>query len=130
MTKHVHKAGMTYYQHPAYNEYGDMGPMHIFAAWDSVTNQGKQVLVAGYDKKCPAAHKPIQAGTEFVIPGEVGKLAKAGSKLGKARMEVELAMADAKRTGLAALAVGVSEVDVAMSLGVDRMTVRKWQGKR
>ena len=131
MATHTHKPGMTYYTDPKYRPEGDgLLLMHIFAAYNDVTEQGRGVLVAGYDPKCPAAIKPIAPGTRFVIPKTVKQLADAGSKLCRARYDADNALAEAKRVGLKALAEGVTEVDVARSLGVDRMTVRKWRGKR
>jgi hypothetical protein len=60
----------------------------------------------------------------------VRRLELVGARLAAARKEAAQAMSGAKKAGLAALDDGVSEVDVAAALGVDRMTVRKWQGKR
>jgi hypothetical protein len=133
MRTHTHKPGMTYITDPKYLPEDDpepFRPMHIYAAWDDVTNQGRGVLVAGYDAKVPAAMKPIPPGTKFVIPKTVKELGAAGSALMAARYEADNALADAKRVALKAIESGVTEVDVANSLGVDRMTVRKWQGKR
>lgn len=120
---------MTYYTNPRYTE-GDVQPMHIYAAWSDVTERGRGVLVAGYDPESPAAMKPIEPGTEFVIPETVRTLAETGSTLMAARKAAAEAMDAAKRVGLEALADGVTEADVARSLGVDRMTVRNWAGKR
>ena len=50
--------------------------------------------------------------------------------LTEARAAVEKHTGHARATALAALAEGWSETKVAAALGVDRMTVRKWQGKR
>lgn len=57
-------------------------------------------------------------------------LHKAGRQLAKARGAQRKALDDARTEALAAVAGGLSEVDVAHILGVDRMTVRKWRGKR
>lgn len=122
-TTHKHRPGMTYYT-------PNLEPMHIYAAWDDVTNQDRRVLVAGYDPEVPAAQKEIAPGTEFIIPIEVDDVAKVGSKLARARAKTNEVLEEARLTGLAALAAGMTEVDVSKSLGVDRMTVRKWQGKR
>lgn len=53
----------------------------------------------------------------------------AARKLRKARLNLESAMRFAQKVGLAMLAEGHTEVDVAQQLGVNRMTVRKWAGK-
>ncbi len=123
---HTHKPGMTYYTT------GDdtPQPMHIFAAWSDVTERGRNVLVGGHDPQVPASMLLIPAGTEFIIPKTVRALAEAGSALMAARTAEAEALAAAKRVALKALADGVTEVDVSRSLGVDRMTVRKWAGKR
>lgn len=126
---HRHKPGMTYYTHPAYHEGDDYQPMHIFAAYDDVTNQGRGVLMS--DSKNPGhGIVPIAPGTEFVVPKTVAQLAEAGSALMAARYAADEALREAKAVALKALKAGVTEVDVATSLGVDRMTVRKWAGKR
>ena len=60
----------------------------------------------------------------------VSDLERAGAKLRRARVAVAAAIEEAERVALAALAEGETEVAVARALGVDRMTVRKWAGKR
>lgn len=59
-----------------------------------------------------------------------GGLQRAGERLRRARAALAQAMAGAEAEGLHALADGVPEVAVARALGVNRMTVRKWAGKR
>lgn len=56
-------------------------------------------------------------------------LDRAGRKLRSARKGLKDAMTEAEAVGLAALEGGATEVEVARTLGVDRMTVRKWRGK-
>lgn len=57
-------------------------------------------------------------------------LTKAGRKIARLRADLAAAMAEAREIALTALQGGETEVDVARELGVDRMTVRKWRGKR
>lgn len=57
-------------------------------------------------------------------------LERAGAQLRRARAALAKAAEQAEAEGLRALAEGVSESAVARTLGVDRMTVRKWAGKR
>ena len=57
-------------------------------------------------------------------------LERVGRKLRSARTAAAAALEAARVAALAALADGDTEVDVAAALGVDRMTVRKWRGKR
>jgi transposase len=57
-------------------------------------------------------------------------LERAGRKLRSARKAQKDAMEAARLAALEALDHGHSEVEVASTLGVDRMTVRKWGGKR
>ncbi len=128
-TRHLHRDGMTYYTNPKYHG-GEILPMHIYAAWSDVTKHGRGILVAGYDPECPAAMRSIEPGTDFALPKIVQQLAEAGSALATARYAIDAAMSTAKEAALAAIADGVTEVDIARSLGVDRMTVRKWAGKR
>jgi DNA invertase Pin-like site-specific DNA recombinase len=58
------------------------------------------------------------------------RLTHMGGRLDKARAKVAELMVEAQRIGLDALSSGATESEVARLLGVDRMTVRKWQGKR
>jgi hypothetical protein len=57
-------------------------------------------------------------------------LEQAGRKLRSARKAERDAYEAARIAALDALAQDVPEAVVARELGVDRMTVRKWQGKR
>lgn len=57
-------------------------------------------------------------------------LQRAGRKLLRARDTVASAMSEATDAAVKAAASGVPEVEIARTLGVDRMTVRKWLGKR
>lgn len=57
-------------------------------------------------------------------------LVDAGRRLGQARRIEERAMKRAREVALKALERGETEVGVARMLGVDRMLVRKWAGKR
>lgn len=57
-------------------------------------------------------------------------LDRAGRKLRSARKAQKAALDEAQAAAVDALAQGVTEVEVAKTLGVDRMTVRKWAGKR
>ena len=57
-------------------------------------------------------------------------LAALGANLLTARGELAYRTEKAREGGLAALDAGESESAVAKALGVDRMTVRKWAGKR
>jgi hypothetical protein len=57
-------------------------------------------------------------------------LERAGRKLRLARRAQSEAMEAARLAALDAIERGFTEVEVATTLGVDRMTVRKWGGKR
>lgn len=57
-------------------------------------------------------------------------LEQAGHDLREARCAQKKALALARQAGLTALDAGYTEAEVARCLGVDRMTVRKWRGKR
>jgi hypothetical protein len=57
-------------------------------------------------------------------------LIRAGDALRSARSDEKAAYEEARRCALAALDAGATEYAVANTLGVDRMTVRKWDGKR
>jgi DNA-binding transcriptional regulator YiaG len=58
------------------------------------------------------------------------RLTHAGNRIRKARTKLSEEMAEAKRIALDALKSGATEAEVARLLGVDRMTIRKWEGKR
>jgi predicted GIY-YIG superfamily endonuclease len=53
----------------------------------------------------------------------------AATELRLARTEVREAMCEAERAALVAINDGMTEVDAAKQLGVNRMTVRRWLGK-
>jgi DNA-binding CsgD family transcriptional regulator len=58
------------------------------------------------------------------------RLVHAGNRLEKARSNLASLMEVARTIALDAIGSGATEAEVARLLGVDRMTVRKWQGKR
>ncbi|ORW32766.1 hypothetical protein AWB91_09780 [Mycobacterium paraense] len=58
------------------------------------------------------------------------RLVKAGKRLEAARAEEAAARKEARELTIAAVADGQSEAGVARDLGVDRMAVREWLGKR
>lgn len=58
------------------------------------------------------------------------QLDTAGEKLSAAREALKAAMDAARIAALNSLEHGTPESVVAQELGVDRMTVRKWAGKR
>lgn len=57
-------------------------------------------------------------------------LERAGRKLRSAREAADDALEAARLVVLAEIANGVTESEAARTLGVDRMTIRKWVGKR
>ncbi|QYC55115.1 helix-turn-helix protein binding domain protein [Mycobacterium phage Boilgate] len=59
-----------------------------------------------------------------------GTVSEAARELAAAREALKMAMARARGVALAALESGAFEKSLAEQLGVDRMTVRDWQGKR
>ena len=56
-------------------------------------------------------------------------LTKAARDLTNARSQLAKAMDFAAKVTLAAHAEGMTEVDLAQHLGVNRLTIRKWLGK-
>ncbi|WP_372517221.1 helix-turn-helix domain-containing protein [Mycobacterium hackensackense] len=56
-------------------------------------------------------------------------LKKAARDVANARADLARAMDFAARVAVAAHADGMTEVDLAQHLGVNRMTIRKWLGK-
>ena len=58
------------------------------------------------------------------------QLARAGRRLVTSRARTDDALDAVREAVLAALAAGMTEVDAARLGQVDRMTVRKWRGKR
>lgn len=58
------------------------------------------------------------------------RLDRAGENLRAAREAQQAALEAARTAALDAIAHGTPESVVAQELGVDRMTVRKWAGKR
>jgi hypothetical protein len=58
------------------------------------------------------------------------RLASAGRRLAAARAEEAAAREQARELAIAAIVAGQTEAGVARALGVDRMAVRNWLGKR
>lgn len=54
----------------------------------------------------------------------------AATRLANARGEIDAAMVEAQRTAVALVEGGMSEVQAAAFVGIDRMTLRKALGKR
>jgi DNA-binding transcriptional regulator YiaG len=59
----------------------------------------------------------------------MNELQRAARDLTKARARLADAMSSAADVAVAAHAEGMTEVDLAQYLGVNRMTIRKWLGK-
>ena len=70
----------------------------------------------------------LSATMQYIL-GETDLLA-AGNELAHARAALRRATVQARTLARLAVADGVSEVETAARLGVDRMTVREWLGKR
>ena len=60
---------------------------------------------------------------------DMNDLTKAARDLTNARSQLAKAMDFAAKVTLAAHAEGMTEVDLAQHLGVNRLTIRKWLGK-
>lgn len=58
------------------------------------------------------------------------ELDAAGRKLRSARSRLDVVMTEAQNVARGAYNGGIPETTIAEMLGVDRMTVRKWLGKR
>lgn len=69
-------------------------------------------------------------GVKIHLPIGEPDLGKVGRELGDARRQLAEQMLVAEAAALRAIEAGMSESEVARSLAVDRMTVRKWLGKR
>ncbi|AER47595.1 HTH DNA binding protein [Mycobacterium phage DS6A] len=63
-------------------------------------------------------------------PNWDARCAAAGARLAEARAAADAALADARDLALRAIAAGHPEQRTARQLGVDRMAVRGWLGKR
>lgn len=59
-----------------------------------------------------------------------GAVAQAADALATARAELAEATIEARRLAICSVAAGHTEAGTARALGVDRMTIRKWIGKR
>jgi transposase-like protein len=57
------------------------------------------------------------------------ELELAARKLRSARQRLDTAMQAAEQAAITAHAKGAPETDIARTLGVNRMTVRRWLGK-
>jgi DNA invertase Pin-like site-specific DNA recombinase len=59
----------------------------------------------------------------------MNELQRVARALAKSRARLTETMAEAEAAAISAHADGVSEVEIARTLGVNRMTVRRWLGK-
>jgi hypothetical protein len=73
---------------------------------------------------------PTGCGPTKSWPSEMTPLEEIGHHLKLARARLETQLKTAKAAAQAATEGGVPEAVVARELGVDRMTIRKWTGKR
>jgi hypothetical protein len=60
----------------------------------------------------------------------IAALRAAGDEMFEARERANRARDKAREVALAAMAAGLGEAPVARFVGVDRMTLRRWQGKQ
>jgi hypothetical protein len=72
----------------------------------------------------------VVAGLNPMNDIDRARLTHAANRLAKARVKLDTELDEARRIALDALGSGAAEAEVARILGVDRMTVRKWLGKR
>lgn len=93
---------------------------------------------ANHAKKCPRS-RLARLHSSHASSGTVSRMADhytdaerraQGKKLARARAAATEALRIAEVMARAALTEGIPETQIAAELGVDRMTVRKWAGKR
>lgn len=89
----------------------------------------RQILNAIRDQT-PAESHVVAAGSPFVYARGLDALGEAGRRIESTRAAAGEALAEARRLAADAVASGASEHSVAKALGVNRMTVREWLGKR
>lgn len=83
-----------------------------------------------YDSLADAPHSDAALmGAALYLAGDVAP-AHIGEALARHRHDVDECFAVARAVGQLAVESGELETQVAEALGVDRMTLRKWQGKR
>lgn len=56
-------------------------------------------------------------------------ISSAAARLSRARKQLDAAMEQAETAAISAAADGMPETEIARTLGVNRMTVRRWLGK-
>ncbi len=76
----------------------------------------------------PIRDEVLSAAVQYLL-GDVTTTA-AGDRLRRARADSERALAAARQVALMAVADGAAEAATARELGVDRMALRGWLGKR
>lgn len=84
-----------------------------------------RLVLEEWEKAAPG-RRP--AGVEVFEPLDTD-LGREGDGLGLARAQLSLATQKAQAAAIRARESGVTETRIATTLGVDRMTVRKWLGK-
>lgn len=90
----------------------------------------RRQFVAFHDALPDSNHREAALmGAALYLVGDVAP-EHIGAALASHRHEVDECFAVARAVGQLAVAAGEPEARVAEALGVDRMTLRKWQGKR
>lgn len=89
----------------------------------------RQILADIRDRE-PIESSVRDAGKPYVYARGLDALGEARLRIEATRSAATDAIADARRLALEQIAAGASEHGVAQALGVNRMTVREWLGKR
>jgi DNA-binding transcriptional regulator YiaG len=82
------------------------------------------------DRRCLRVYRKLFTTIQSLcIVVYMNELKKAARDLTNARARLADAMSAAADVAVSAHAEGMTEVDLAQYLGVNRMTIRKWLGK-
>jgi Homeodomain-like domain len=99
----------------------------------SILAQLKSVATGWYPDDEGSANTAVSAAVRYLKTDRSARNATIQSvadDIAEARGASAFALAEARGTVVVAVADGWSENALAQALGVDRMTIRKWRGKR
>lgn len=96
----------------------------IAETYPVVTDDNDQPIDDYQDERVTA----FSAATQYVF-GDL-TVDDVAERLTKARIDLANEMVTAREVAIEAIADGATEAGIARSLGLDRMTIRKWLGKR
>ncbi|HTY33150.1 hypothetical protein [Mycobacterium sp.] len=108
-------------------------PIQLTAEQNARLDSVRAMIAKTYRDDDPNANAAYNAGVRYIRTDEKdrdGTIEDTGQLIAEARNDLDLAYAAARAITILAIEDGKSEVAMSQAMGVDRMTIRKWVGKR